>query len=531
MNSSSSPNLPPQHESESDLVTRDVRTSPRTPSIWTNFRFLGFLGFFILFLVPAFFKMSFVAWLYSLLTFVEVILLFNILIIVHELGHFLAARKCGLIVDKFAIWFGNPIWSKKVDGVEYILGSIPAGGYVALPQMAPMEAIEGKSDTPREALPPASPWHKIVVAFAGPLFSFGLAVFFACIVWAVGKPVTDTEATTVIGVVAPDMPAGKAGLRAGDRILSIDGHPIKRFAGIGDSVMWRIITSTAPTIPVEVERDGQDLTLQVTPEIKPHAFWERSVPRKIGVGPAQDALIIKKVLPYSPFAVAGIQPGDRFLTLNGEKLYSTGGIFDVLKDHPYDPMHFTIARAGVTRDVTVTPEKPLTPKTVPKDEPPTNLGDDDWEVSIRLVHQTPLDQVQESVQAVVGTLGALFSPHSTVGPSQLSGPIGIMNIFFAVLSSPDGWRLALWLAVVINVNLAMLNLFPLPVLDGGHILLSVIEWIRRRPLSMQILEPLQTGCALLLIGYILFVTFFDVQDSGKMAMSLDGDNKVQFAPK
>jgi regulator of sigma E protease len=106
-----------------------------------------------------------------------------------------------------------------------------------------------------------------------------------------------------------------------------------------------------------------------------------------------------------------------------------------------------------------------------------------------------------------------------------------MNIFFAVLSSPDGWRLALWLAVVINVNLAMLNLFPLPVLDGGHILLSVIEWIRRRPLSMQILEPLQTGCALLLIGYILFVTFFDVQDSGKMAMSLDGDNKVQFAPK
>jgi regulator of sigma E protease len=530
MNSSSSPNLPPRHESESDLVTKDVRTS-RGRSIWTNFRFFGFLGFFILFLVPAFFRMNLVTWLYSLLTFLEVIALFNILIIVHELGHFLAARKCGLVVDKFAIWFGNPLWSKKVDGVEYILGTIPAGGYVALPQMAPMEAIEGKSDTPREELPPASPWQKIVVAFAGPLFSFGLALVFACIVWVVGKPVTDTEATTTIGYVLPDSPAGKAGLQPGDEILSIDGHSIKRFAGIGDSVMWRIVTSTAPAIPIEVERAGQTLTLQVSPETKPHAFWERSVPRKIGIAPAQESLIVKKILPYSPVATAGIVPGDRVVALNGAKLYSDDPIYFTLKDHPFDPMRLTIVHEGVTRDVTVTPEKPVNPATMPKDVPPTGLGIDEWESSVRLVHQTPFEQVGESVQAVVGTLGALFAPHSTVGPSQLSGPLGIMNIFFAVLSGPDGWRLALWFAVVINVNLAMLNLFPLPVLDGGHILLSLIEWARRRPLSMSILEPLQTGCALLLIGYILYVTFFDVQDSGKMAMSLGGDNQIRFAPK
>src|SRR5271170_5986947 len=85
---------------------------------------------------------------FSVITFMEVILLFNILIIVHELGHFLAAKWCGLQIDKFAIWFGKPLWSRKIDGVEYILGSIPAGGYVALPQMAPMEAIEGKTETP-----------------------------------------------------------------------------------------------------------------------------------------------------------------------------------------------------------------------------------------------------------------------------------------------------------------------------------------------------------------------------------------------
>ena len=150
---------------------------------------------------------------FSLVTFLEVILLFNILIIVHELGHFLAAKWCGLKIEKFAIWFGKPLWSKKIDGVDYILGSIPGGGYVALPQMAPMEALEGKIETPREELPPASPWQKIIVAFAGPLFSFGLALLFACIVWVVGKPVAYTESTTIIGMVQPNYPAEKAGIR------------------------------------------------------------------------------------------------------------------------------------------------------------------------------------------------------------------------------------------------------------------------------------------------------------------------------
>src|SRR5271154_5947381 len=115
----------------------------------------------------------------------EVVLLFNLLIGVHELGHFLAAKWRGLKIDRFAIWFGKPIWKTKIKGVEYALGWIPAGGYVALPQMATMEAIEGKSDVPVEQLPNVSALDKIIVAIAGPLFSFLLAVFFAFIVWGV----------------------------------------------------------------------------------------------------------------------------------------------------------------------------------------------------------------------------------------------------------------------------------------------------------------------------------------------------------
>src|SRR5579862_3300307 len=126
--------------------------------------------------------------LHYILIALEVVLIFNLIIGVHELGHFLAARWRGLKVERFAIWFGKPIWKKKIGGVEYVLGSVPFGGYVSLPQMASMEAIEGKVEEGAEKLPNVAPLDKIIVAFAGPLFSFSLAVLFAVVVYYIGKP-------------------------------------------------------------------------------------------------------------------------------------------------------------------------------------------------------------------------------------------------------------------------------------------------------------------------------------------------------
>ncbi len=193
------------------------------------------------------------------LILLEVVLVFNLMIIVHELGHFLAARWRGLVIEKFGIWFGKPLWKKTINGVEYSLGTIPAGGFVALPQMAPMEVMEGKTDTPAgDAAARSRPLDKIIVAFAGPLFSFGLAVVFASIVWMVGRPVTEAEATTTIGYVLPDSPAAKAGLLAGDKILEVDGEPVRRFSGMGaDSITWRIVRSEGETVPITVQRDGE----------------------------------------------------------------------------------------------------------------------------------------------------------------------------------------------------------------------------------------------------------------------------------
>src|SRR5881409_3632001 len=216
----------------------------------------------------------------------EVLMLFNVLIFVHELGHFLAARWRGLKVERFAIWFGKPIWKKEINGVEYVLGSIPAGGYVSLRQMAPMEMIEGKGDKPREPLPPISPLDKIIVAFAGPLFSFGLAVFFAVIVWWVGRPVSQAESTTVVGFVDTNSPAERAGIRVGDKIVSIDGKPVSKWSGMGDSVVWRIVRSEEKTIPIIVERDGRRVDLEVEPRKEKTHFWQRASLRQILIDPA-----------------------------------------------------------------------------------------------------------------------------------------------------------------------------------------------------------------------------------------------------
>src|SRR5438132_7821570 len=146
------------------------------------------------------------------LLLLEVVILFNLLIAVHELGHFLAAKWRGLYIEQFGIWFGKPIWKKKINGVLYSLGSIPARGFVKLPQHAPMDMIEGEADLDRGKLPAIAAIDKIIVAFAGPLLSFGLAVAFAIVVAVVGRPVSESESTTTIGYVLPDSPAGKAGL-------------------------------------------------------------------------------------------------------------------------------------------------------------------------------------------------------------------------------------------------------------------------------------------------------------------------------
>ena len=528
------------------------------------------------------------------LTIVEVLIIFNLLIIVHELGHFLAARWRGLHVDKFGIWFGRPIWKKTVKGVEYSLGWIPAGGFVLLPQMAPMEAVEGKASVQHQNLPTIGPLDKMIVAFAGPLFSFLLALVFAVIVWAVGKPTAEAEATTTVGYVAPEEPAAKAGFLPGDVILAVDGHRVSRFAGLVDSITWYVVRSEGEFIPFEVRRGDKVLTL-VSGYTRPETRgWERRSLRQVGIAPAITPLVFK-VAEGSVAAQAGIKPNDEIIAIGGEKLYHPQHILEWAQAHPGKPLPLIVLRNGKRINITMAPSRPAVSaviKNSPADVAGVKVGnrilalDDDpiydpteifkrveakpaipfsltiqsgsetrtvrllpatpdgqnkaiigigfapdsegivWDGGgkMTVVHISPLEQIYAAVETIGNTIGALLSPQSDIKLQHISGPIMIMQTYYRLFDSDFGWQLALWFSVVFNVNLALINLLPIPILDGGHIVLAMIEAVRRRPINIRVLEVVQGACALLLIGFMLYVSFYDAQD-----LPWNSNHKAKFS--
>ncbi|MCB1512964.1 MAG: RIP metalloprotease RseP, partial [Hyphomicrobiaceae bacterium] len=417
-------------------------------------------------------------------------------------------RWRGLVVEKFAIWFGKPLWSKTVNGVEYRLGTIPAGGYVAIPQMAPMEAVEGKSEHGSQELPPIRPIDKIIVAFAGPLFSFLLAFAFAVLVWVIGRPMSEPESTTIIGYVVPDGPADRAHLKVGDEILSVNGTPVKRFAGMGratESITWNIARSETPEIPITFERNGKTFTVQVSPARRPQNGWGRKRLPQIGILPAITPKIAR-IIPDSPAAKAGLRSGDLILTANGTSVRSLQALPEMLKKTKQQPVALTIRRKGHVFETLVVPQFEQTTQSY-------KVGILwDFDGVTQLVHPNPITQLVVGVTTIWDTLVAVASPKSDIKLEHLSGPVGIMRLYYMLFEASDGWRRVLWFSVILNVNLALMNLLPIPVLDGGHITLAIVEGIMRRPVNIRLLEIVQNGFALLIIGFILYVSFYDVID-------------------
>ena len=435
----------------------------------------------------------------------EVVVLFNMLIVVHELGHFLAARWRGLYIEGFGVWFGKPLWKKTVNGVQYSLGSIPFGGFVKLPQLAPMDIIEGDADVDRAKLPPISALDKIIVAIAGPIFSFLLALFFASIVWAVGHPVNESDMTTTIGYVEQDSPSAKAGLLPGDKILEVDGRPVTRFSGMNHSVVWNVVRSEGETIPFKVERDGKQLTFAVTPYKSETRGWQRKSTRQVLIYPAQTP-IVEKVQPNTPAAEAGLQARDIIRGYNGMRIYSPAALSDFIETHNGAPVTLQIERGGTVSDVS------LTPRIAPGEKLPRIGIAWDTTGKMSIAHPSPIEQVYNSVTSTINTIAAVASPKSDVKLQHLSGPVGIGHVYYLLFKSERGWQLALWFSVILNVNLAILNMLPIPVLDGGHIVLALVESVRRKPVNIRILEFVQTGCAVVIIGYMVYVSFFDIGD-------------------
>ena len=448
-----------------------------------------------------------------ILLIVVVVMLFNIIIFVHELGHFLAGKWRGLQIDRFQIWFGKPIWKKEINGVQYGLGWIPAGGFVALPQMAPMESIEG-GNISGKPLPKITPLDKIIVAIAGPIFSLLLALLAATVVWFVGKP-KDFVPSTTIGYVEEGMSGDKAGIRPGDEILEVNGEKVNGFAGTLQSISERIVLSSGDKIVFKIKRPGVEEPITLTSGFDtPGSKWfQRSGLRQVGLGPAGTATI-GEIYKNSPASKAGLDKGDVIVSVDGEKLFSALQFAQYLEEKDYKAVTIGVQKAGAEKgkpiDVILTPEKPMQPKGIsPKIGVIWEPGKD---VDTRIVHPNPFQQVYDSLHMMWVTVTKVADPKSGIGVDHLSGPIGIGTLIYDLLLTDNGWRRILVFMVLLNINLVVINMLPFPVLDGGHITLAILEIFAGRPVQTKVLEVVQTICALMLISLFLYISSKDIGD-------------------
>lgn len=433
-----------------------------------------------------------------------VIVLFGGSIFVHELGHFLTARRRGAHVERFSIGFGPAIWSwRGRDGVEYRISWIPVGGYVVLPQLAELSTIEGPSSVDATKLPPVDYVTKMVVFVAGAAFNMLFAFALACIVWVIGQPVATGFNSTTVAEILPKIktadgrtvvsPAVKAGLRTGDVITAVDGDPVSTFNGIVEhlalSTGWTK-TGQRQTI-FTIRRDGHLMRLPIEPVI--------SGPEKVRmVGfTTVSRLIVGRVDPGSPGAKAGLLPDDRIVAIDHQPTLTFTQLIDGLRSPSGKPLQVSIIRDGQPRTLSL--------------QLPTHLKDGaDLGFALKsdfvFTHPSPFKQVGDCVVKTFQTLWALVNPRSDIGISQLSGPIGIISNFVDV--SRAGLPFALWFTILVNVNLAILNLLPIPVLDGGQMLFATIARLRGRALPTNFIMATQSVFFVLIFAMIGYISFF-----------------------
>ena len=425
-----------------------------------------------------------------------VLILFGVTIFVHELGHFLFARRLGLHAETFAIGFGPAIWKKKVKGVTYKIGWIPAGGYVSLPQMEPSGGRRIDENGNEVALPRVAPWRKILVAGAGAAFNILFAFVLAYIIYWVGKPSTPQETSSVVGYVSTNSQAHAQGLRAGDRIVEANGQPVHRWQ---DFLMAGALSSE---VDLRVESGGRTKTMLLPTEGDGMGMkGARGVPGVDGVTFCK----IGSVEEGGSAAGAGARKGDLITSFDGVDVYSIAQLIDLVGARRDQTVPMVVERDGVPLTLSVTPQ-------YDEQLERARIGirfDLFFRDKENLVHVPPGEQIRDHATLIVATLRALVTPRQArYAASGLGGPPMIFAYLYAMVQA--GFMMALWFTCLLNVNLAIINLMPLPVLDGGHICFSLWEMVTRRPVNERVVSALTTVFAILLIAAMLFLSVRDV---------------------
>lgn len=432
----------------------------------------------------------------------------GILVAFHELGHFLAARWVGVRVLKFSLGFGPKLFGRQVGETEYLLSAIPLGGYVKLFGEDETEAVT--PDDRRRSFAHQGLWGKVLIVAAGPGFNFILAylIFAAWLSTGYTLPVPSfKDIAPVIEAVAADSPAAKAGLMVGDQIKKINGRDIATRVELLDAAA----KGKGAPLNLEILRDGRTETLTITPIPTP---GQTSTSEEAGyyLGIEEVPPIVNEVVPGKPAAAAGFKEGDRVLSIEGTPIHTWTQMTGLVKENPGKPLHVEVLRENHRVSLTVTPAR----ETSTVNGQTVEVGKIGIAGPDRSLMKSanPLAAVYNGLEATwkwteLTVIGLYKMIIGDISSKNIGGPLTIAKI--SGEAAAQGPSNVVFLIALLSINLGVLNLLPIPILDGGHLLFFLIEGILRKPLGERQREVAQQVGLVLLVGVMIFAFWNDLE--------------------
>jgi regulator of sigma E protease len=414
----------------------------------------------------------------------------GVLVFVHELGHFMMARWHGVRVLVFSLGFGPMLLKMRRGDTEYALSAIPLGGYVKMAGENPDDPLTGQSD---EFLSKTK-WQRFQILIMGPVMNLLLAVILMAIVLMQGAELPSyLDEPVVIGKIESGSAAERASLKPGDRIVRVGGEDVPTWDRFG----LAIGTKADRDVVLTILRDGREQQVTVRP--LGQGRWDVG---DIGVLPDVYPLV-SAVVAGGPADRAGMKPGDVLMAVNNQRVVFSGDVVGLISANPEAPIEVRVRREGQERALTVTPERE------------GKVG----RIGITIGNQTltflpgPLESIGLSIQRnvefsglILKTLWGLLTGDTSL--RQLMGPVGIAQL--SGESAQAGWVALFALMASISLNLGLLNLMPVPVLDGGHILIMGLEAVARRDFSLQVKEKMFLAGFVLLMALMVTVIYNDL---------------------
>jgi regulator of sigma E protease len=415
----------------------------------------------------------------------------GVLIFVHELGHFLMARRIGVRVLTFSLGFGPKLLSFKRGGTEYCVSAVPLGGYVKMAGENPEDARTGSDD---EFLSKGK-WQRFQVLVMGPIMNLVLALVVMTVVLYQGAEVAAFEQwPVVVGGFSETSPAAKAGVKLGDHLISIDGQSIDTW----DQFSLSIVSKAKRRVDLGLIRDGRHIDIDVVPDAQ--GKYELG---DIGIQPAVHPQIDEVYL-GDPAATAGLKKGDIVYDAGTEKNISYDHLIDSIRDHENTVLPLRVKRGDAWLSIPVTPKKigdqVMVGAQIRQFE--TRTVDPSFLGAIKLSVEKNVEWTKLIVQTLVG----LFTRETSV--KQLMGPVAIADLSGSAAEA--GWIPLFTLMAMISLNLGLLNLMPIPVLDGGHIFILALEGLARRDFSMRVKEKMLLAGFVLLLMLMVTVIYNDL---------------------